>query len=258
MSTDLFHQQKQALPSTFGQYGKDHLALLKKELGLAIKSITQNLGVKEYPADPFFATLMNLLPKYYQDFGIKNIVEAFELLMVQELDPFLPKDKHGQPERNHYQDFSVDYFLKVLNAYRKRVASRTPAKALLPEKPVSQEEKIILAWNFFDDLVKWADNEKMQKPFGGIGIGSEHTYALFVKWGLVPADIELPEPMLRVDRNEKKDDLLSRNSRPFAIRAKHIQQAIEKLHNEGKTLKSIILQYEYNDSPGGQAASPGL
>ena len=51
---------------------------------------------------------------------LADIKIAFELATTGELDEFLPKDKYGNPDKNHYQQFNADYFAKILKAYKQK------------------------------------------------------------------------------------------------------------------------------------------
>lgn len=64
--------------------------------------------------------LLDLLKRYYSQLTLSEVKLAFELLITGELDDYLPKDRDGNAERKHYQQFNADYFAKVLNAYRRK------------------------------------------------------------------------------------------------------------------------------------------
>lgn len=64
--------------------------------------------------------LMTVIKRYYSQLTLSDVKLAFELVATGELDKFLPKDSKGNPEKKHYQQFNVDYFARVLNAYRKK------------------------------------------------------------------------------------------------------------------------------------------
>lgn len=247
--SSLFEIDKaKAKPATFGDY--TDAAQLKRDIELVLKKVCSDIGVKDKLPDNRLMTIMGMMSKYYREFSIKDIVDAFELMLVGELDDFLPKDKKGQAEKNHYQDFSVEYFLRILNGYRKRKISRNPVKALLPEKVVDEKEKAIRHGNYLDDLVKWADNSKMEGSF--VSLGWEFTYDLFLKWGLVPEDgkmvLKYKAPVEKAQFQERKKE------RPigeggFAFQyAKYIREAIKNLHENGQTLKEIILKFEYDEN----------
>lgn len=97
-------------------------AELVKKIAVASKYICRDLGIKDwnnpeimkYDATRFLTTLKN----YYKDLSIQEVKVAFELAAVGDLDEWLPKDKNGDPDRNHYQAFSLSFYTKILNAYR--------------------------------------------------------------------------------------------------------------------------------------------
>lgn len=64
--------------------------------------------------------LVDILKRYYSNLTLADIKLAFELATTGELDEFLPKDKHGNPDKNHYQQFNADYLSKILNAYKRK------------------------------------------------------------------------------------------------------------------------------------------
>lgn len=64
--------------------------------------------------------LYNLLKLYYGQLTLQDVKLAFELLITGELDEFLPKDRNGEAERKHYQQFNSEFFTRVLNAYKKK------------------------------------------------------------------------------------------------------------------------------------------
>lgn len=87
--------------------------------------------------------LLDILKKYYSQMTLADIKLAFELATTGELDDYLPKDRDGNAERKHYQQFNADYFAKVLNAYcRKQNQVIGKAYTALPEpkKELSPEQ----------------------------------------------------------------------------------------------------------------------
>lgn len=90
-----------------------------------------------------------ILRMYYSMFSLQDIRMAFELAMTGELDDFLPTDKNGKPDKNHYQSFNVEYISKILNAYKKR-RGETEHKAYTalpqPKSQISPEKKAYYRW----------------------------------------------------------------------------------------------------------------
>lgn len=100
---------------------------LIERLGNMVQMIAKDAGIKEI--DDYDVTrFTDVLNKYYRDMSLMEIKLAFEMMMAGELDAYLPKDRHGDPDRSHYQTFNVAYTTKVLNAY-KRKSAEVEAKA---------------------------------------------------------------------------------------------------------------------------------
>ena len=95
---------------------------LLPKIGTMVKFLCRDIGVAywhdaetiKYDAARFFDTVR----KYYNDLSIKQIKMAFELAQIGELDDWLPKDKNGNPDNKHYNNFNVGYYTKILKAFR--------------------------------------------------------------------------------------------------------------------------------------------
>lgn len=61
--------------------------------------------------------LFDFIRKYYSQLSLSEIKIAFELAIAGKLDEFLPKGRDNTPDRHHYQQFNIDFFSKILNAY---------------------------------------------------------------------------------------------------------------------------------------------
>lgn len=88
--------------------------------------------------------LSDALKRYYGKLSITEIKLAFELLVVGELDSYLPKGRDGQADREHYQAFNLDYFSKVLSAYNARrngVLTDVHKSMPKPKETISDTEK---------------------------------------------------------------------------------------------------------------------
>lgn len=87
--------------------------------------------------------LINIFKRYYNDLTLWDIATAFELLSVGQLDEYLPKNLFSEPDRAHYQQFNVDYFAKILNAYKKKRDALVVKSRHLTE--LKQEPKMLNA-----------------------------------------------------------------------------------------------------------------
>ena len=106
--------------------------------------------------DTYSATrFVDILRKYYYSLSLSEVKIAFELGMTGQLDEYLPKDKNGHPDRNHYQSFSIEYVTKILNAYKSKF-SDVQAKAYTslpaPKREVTDLEKQFYMSKFVDAM----------------------------------------------------------------------------------------------------------
>lgn len=116
---------------------------LAAELADTLKWIAKDIGVRDTASADWKITIVRfvqILKKYYPTFSIKDIRMAFELMVTGELNDYLPKDRFGNPDKEHYQMFNVDYFCKILNAYREyRKAVINKAAGMVP-KPAQERD----------------------------------------------------------------------------------------------------------------------
>lgn len=107
---------------------------LVSKVGTLAKYITRDAGIRkidEYDVTRF----LNILVTYYSTLSLSEVRIAFELAMIGELDEYLPRDRDGRPDKNHYQSFSVDYITKVLSAYNKKSKdTQYKAYCAIPER----------------------------------------------------------------------------------------------------------------------------
>lgn len=123
-------------------------AKLVENLSLLFKRIAIDVGYiipqNENDWNYIQSRLLYILKRYYSDMTLADIKMAFELATTGELDEYLPKDKQGNPDKNHYQQFNADYFAKILNAYRRKqngVINKAYKALPEPKKELTPEEK---------------------------------------------------------------------------------------------------------------------
>lgn len=88
--------------------------------------------------------LLDVLKRYFSNLTLSEIKLAFELTLTGGLDEYLPRDSRGEPDKKHYQQFNVDYFSKILNAYIKKrgeVIEKVYKSLPAPEIQVEEKEK---------------------------------------------------------------------------------------------------------------------
>ncbi len=163
---------------------------LVKNTVILAKYICKDYGIVNFEGkDATYAAtrFMKTLQKYYSDFSLKEVRIAFELAAVGELDEWLPKDKHGKPDAKHYNSFNVEYYTKILNAYRsKRSKVWTSVKKALPkpETIITQAQRDENRKVFLNDIYTAFENyqeDHEQKPNFVLSIFIEE----FVNVGLI-------------------------------------------------------------------------
>ncbi|MFR5683347.1 MAG: hypothetical protein ACLUD1_04675, partial [Clostridia bacterium] len=112
-------------------------AKLVENLSLLFKRIAIDVGYiipqNENDWNYIQSRLLDILKRYYSDMTLADIKMAFELR--RQVDEYLPKDKQGNPDKNHYQQFNADYFAKILKAYKqKQTDVIDKAYKAIPEK----------------------------------------------------------------------------------------------------------------------------
>ena len=157
--------------------------------------------------------LLDILKKYYSQMTLADIKFAFELATTGELDDYLPKDRNGQPDKAHYQQFNADYFAKILNAYRRKQNGVIhKAYQALPEakKELTPEQKRY----YHNDIESRNRLAFLQYKYTGrvdFGIAGEmFVYDWLVKVGLADTVKETED-----DRREALGRFLARAARGF-------------------------------------------
>lgn len=133
----------------------DKTELAKQSINL-MKWVSIDLGIHasridETEREYLQARFVQVISNYFTDLTLAEVKVAFDLLLVGELDDYLPKEKNGEPRREHYQMFNADFVTRVLSAFRQRkMAFSKKVTLLLPEKAeeISEEKKQELHDNF--------------------------------------------------------------------------------------------------------------
>ena len=106
-----------------------------------LKWVAKDIGIRDTESPDWKITIVRfvqILKRYYPLFSVKDIRMAFELMVTGELNEYLPKDRYGNPDKEHYQMFNADYFCKILNAYREYRKTVINKVAGMVPKPVKQ------------------------------------------------------------------------------------------------------------------------
>jgi hypothetical protein len=111
--------------------------------GLLAKRICSDYSIREVDQSQVYR-FFTACREYYNQFTLEEIRLAFELALFGELDEYLPKDSKGQPDKSAYQNFSLEFICKILNAFkahRQKVWNKIYKLALEEPKEVSDDEK---------------------------------------------------------------------------------------------------------------------
>lgn len=111
-----------SLQRTVEEYTREGLAA---ELADILRWLYLDIGYRAKDEDEEkynVIRITELLRRHYPGLTMQDFRLAFELSLTGELDSFLPKDRNGEPDRGHYQQFNAEYVCKILNAYKGRRA----------------------------------------------------------------------------------------------------------------------------------------
>lgn len=108
---------------------------LVKQIEGSLPFIFHDIGIHSKPTAYEYSRLMQVLKTYFGDICFAEVKLAFELLITGKLDRYLPADRAGKAEKNHFQLFSMEYVMRVLNAYKAARAS-VKDKAVILSLPV--------------------------------------------------------------------------------------------------------------------------
>lgn len=233
-----------------GEVSKKSAPDLKRLFQLEMYRIAGYFGIsREKITEDFCAVLLGIISKRYKGFLISDFKEAFELLLCGELDSFLPKDSHGQPDKKVYGELTVEFVMKIINSYKRRKESRESKPIAFLGHRKTPEELWEIRKRFISPVCTWAD-EEYPKPYH---LYDEYLYSQFVEWGLVPASglkilctewtvIKKDEVRITIDETNFR--------RQYAAL---INKAVETIKATGQTLYQIVKNYElqrvapYND-----------
>lgn len=167
------------------EYVNTLLNYIRRDVGLRQE-------IDQYDRTRFY----DVLKKYFSNLTMDEIKTAFELASVGELDQYLPKNSNGEPDRSHYQSFSVEYVSKILTAYkRKKSGAIIKAYKAIPEpkKEPSQEQKKDHRRNFLRSFYKAF---LQYKYTGRMEVSSVTEYLIFeelLSIGFITDDIPISE-----------------------------------------------------------------
>lgn len=166
------------------------------QVNVLLNYLPRDLGIKQ-ALDPYEKTrFFDVLRNYYSDLTLTEVKMAFELSLVGELDGFLPKNGNGEPDKNHYQQFSVEYISKILQAYRrKKRTTMSKAYIALPAPIIEfpEEQKVSNRKHFLREFYYCFLSYKYRGILRFNGILDYLIFLELIKIGFIDNDLEPTE-----------------------------------------------------------------
>jgi len=127
--------------------------VIRVEIGKVIATILGDLGVKTLPDKYAQQRIIYYLMRYYRDFSVTEVREAFELALTGEFDVNI----------EHYNSFDIRYISRILNAYRsfrrkRNLQESKRTKNKLEPKKFTKEELEQSRIQYFKGLVVTYEN----------------------------------------------------------------------------------------------------
>lgn len=130
---------------TVGEYDPRELA---GDLEVILRGVIRDVGYRLASPDEIHTItvrMLEIVKKYYERLTLKDIRMAFEMSVAGQLDEYFPT-RGGVPDRGHYQQFNVDYFCKIVNAYiarRGKVLQKARQAIPVEVQDIKKEEKTL-------------------------------------------------------------------------------------------------------------------
>lgn len=130
---------------TVGEYDPRELA---GDLEVILRGVIRDVGYRLASPDEIHTItvrMLEIVKKYYERLTLKDIRMAFEMSVAGQLDEYFPT-RGGVPDRGHYQQFNVDYFCKIVNAYivrRGKVLQKARQAIPVEVEDIKEEEKAL-------------------------------------------------------------------------------------------------------------------
>lgn len=136
------------LASTAKTVGEYDPRVLAGDLEVILRGVIRDVGYRLASPDEIHTItvrMLEIVKKYYERLTLKDIRMAFEMSVAGQLDEYFPT-RGGVPDRGHYQQFNVDYFCKIVNAYiarRGKVLQKARQAIPVEVQDIKEEEKAL-------------------------------------------------------------------------------------------------------------------
>ena len=189
-----------------------------------IKFIKKDLGVAPSKDDEYNTVrITSLILNHYSDLSSVEIALAFELLLIGELDDFLPKRRKGdsyEPDSEHYQNFSAKYVTKILKAYKaKKLKTNSKVLLALPnssEKVFTEEENIKARRVVWTQILEAQERILSKDYVSNLSFNLVH-FDEMQRLGLIPVSFG---PIMMKAYLSAQSKMLSRNYLPDQLKAR--------------------------------------
>lgn len=236
------------------------------QIAILVPMICKDLGItkwndskekQQYTLTRFYQAVT----RYYTSLSVNSIKLAFDMLAVGQLDDYLPKDRNQQPDKNHYGEFSFEFYTRILNAYVKKSADVWgKVRLCLPKKEevISEQQRKENKNNLVNDLYEAFYNYKINKiePSFDLAVHFNEliSLGLLEKKKYSSKSVDAAYKRLLVDshiskserRKMKEEYAFKRKTHKLEIEAQRIENNktmaayFEKLITEGKDIREFL------------------
>lgn len=215
-----------------------------EQIAILVPMICRDLGIVKWKNTPeneaytktrFYQTVT----KYYSNLSFSSLKLAFEMLSIGQLDDYLPKDKNQQPEKNHYQEFSFEFYTRVLNAYVKKTSDVWGKVRLsLPkvENYISLEEQTKNKQIIIEEIYNAFDNFSKHKTEPNFDL-EVHLNAL-IEFGLIEKKKPTPQTTNKAYNRLLIDSSISNLDRKLMIAEYQRKRKTHKLEMESQRIEN--------------------
>jgi len=129
------------IAKTIDEYTDAELAV---DVAKGLKFIAKDVGYRaasDSELSYLAVRICEILKRHYGGLTMRDFRMAFEMSITGELDEFLPKNRDGFADRNHYQQFNAEYVCKILNAYKNKRANILKKAYDINPDPINDERK---------------------------------------------------------------------------------------------------------------------
>lgn len=214
------------------------------QINILVPMICKDLGIVKWNENPQKAQytktrFFQAVTRYYSGLSISSLKLAFDMLAIGQLDDYLQKDRNQQPDRNHYGEFSFEFYARILNAYVKKTADVWGKVRLsLPkvETSISQEERNRNHNAIINEIYVAFDNYKANKVDPNFDL--EIYLNTLIEYGLTEKVKPKPETVDKAYKILLVDPYLSKLDKTKMKTDYHNEKRTHKLQMEAQRMEN--------------------